>query len=217
MGESAGGQRESVRGERESLVYRIGRVICRLWTTEWFDLKVYGLRHVPRRGGVLIVSNHQSFLDPVLLAVQLPRPVSFLARHGLFENRFFGWLIRNLNAYPVRQGEGDVGAVKETIRRLQEGHALNLFPEGSRSDDGQIGPMQPGVGLIVRRAGVPVVPAVIHGSFEAWPRQKKLWHKHPIRVLYGPPMDLKDLKAAEIVKRIDETLRTMFDELRRKK
>jgi 1-acyl-sn-glycerol-3-phosphate acyltransferase len=200
--------------ERESLVYRVGRMICRLWTTLWFDFKAYGARHVPRRGGVLIVANHQSFLDPVLLAVKVPRPFSFLARHGLFDNRYFGWLIRSLNAFPVRQGEGDVGAVKETIRRLQEGHALTLFPEGSRSSTGEIGPVQPGVGLIIRRAGVPVVPAVILGSFEAWPRDRKLWRAYPVRVMYGPPMDLKDLKASEIVQRIDTTLRTMFDELR---
>ena len=77
--------------------------------------------------------------------------------------------------------------------------------------------MQPGVGLIVRRAGVPVVPAVILGSFEAWPRSKTLWHAHPIRVMYGPAMDLKDLKASEIVRKIDVTLRTMFEELRQRR
>ena len=197
-----------------SLVYQIGRVICRLTCVQWFDLKVYGLKHVPRRGGVLIVSNHQSYLDPVLLAAKLPRPLSFLSKSELFEIPGFNWLIRSLNAYPVRLGEGDIGAVRETIRRLQEGHALNVFPEGSRTEDGEIAPMQPGVGLIVRRAGVPVVPAVIDGSFEAWPKADKIFHPHPIRVQFGPVMDLKDLKAGEIVKRIDTTLRRMFAELR---
>jgi 1-acyl-sn-glycerol-3-phosphate acyltransferase len=137
-----------------------------------------------------------------------------MGKSELFENRFFSWLIRNLNAFPVRQGEGDVGAVKETIRRLQEGHALNLYPEGTRTDDGTIQPMLPGIGLIIRRAGVPVVPAVIDGSFDAWPRDSKFPHRHPIRVMYGPAMELADLKAAEIVKRIDVTLRSMFPQLR---
>jgi 1-acyl-sn-glycerol-3-phosphate acyltransferase len=200
--------------EKPTIVYQIGRVICRVTCDRWFDLKVYGARHVPRSGGVLIVSNHQSYLDPVVLAVKLQRPLSFLAKSELFEHPSFSWLIRSLNAYPVRQGEGDVGAVKETIGRLKEGHALNLFPEGTRTPDGTIQPMQAGVGLIVRRAGVPVVPAVIHGSLEAWPKKKKLFHPHPIRVQYGPPMELKDLKASEIVRRIDVTLRRMFDELR---
>ena len=204
----------SARDADLTFMYQVGRVLCRLYVDQMFDLKVYGSRHVPRKGGVLIVSNHQSYLDPMVLASKLHRPMSFLAKSELFENRYFGWLIRNLNAFPVRQGEGDVGAVKETIRRLQEGHVLNVFPEGSRTADGMIRPMQAGIGLIVRRAGVPVVPAVIDGSFAAWPRQAKLPHRHPVRVQYGPAMDLKDLKAAQIVERIDTTLRSMFDDLR---
>lgn len=197
----------------EGLVYRIGRVICRPFCDRYFDLKVYGERHVPSRGGVLIVSNHQSYLDPVLLGSKLRRPLSFLAKSELFEIPYFGWLIRNLNAFPVRQGEGDVGAVRETIRRLREGHALILFPEGTRSPDGTLQPIQSGVGLIIRRAGVPVVPAVIDGSFAAWPRDRKLFRSHPVRVMYGPAMDLKDLKGKEIVERIDRTFGGMFEEL----
>jgi len=195
-------------------LYYFGRIICRTWVDQSFDLKVYNPHFVPRHGGALIVSNHQSNLDPVLLAAKLVRPMSFLAKSELFENRFFGWMIRNLNAFPVRQGEGDVGAVKETIRRLQEGHLLNVFPEGTRTPDGEIHEMQAGVGLIIRRAGVPVVPAVIDGSFKAWPRGSKLWRRQKIRVQYGPAMDLWDLKAAAIIQRIDTTLRTMFEELR---
>ena len=199
---------------KASVVYQVGRVICRLACVQWFDLKVYGLKHMPRAGGVLIVSNHQSYLDPVVLAAKTPRPLSFLAKSELFEIPGFSWLIQSLNAFPVRQGEGDVGAVRETIRRLQEGHALNMFPEGSRTDDGEIAPMLPGIGLIVRRAGVPVVPAAIVGSFAAWPREKKIFRPHPIRVRFGPAMELHQLKAQKIVETIDVTLRTMFQDLR---
>jgi len=199
---------------RGTRFYEACRCTCRLITTVAFDLKVYRQDYVPQYGGVMIASNHQSYLDPVLIASQLKRPLSFLAKSELFENRYFGWLIRNLNAFPVKQGTGDVGAVKETIRRLQEGHALNLFPEGSRCDDGEIGPMLPGIGLIIRKAGVPVVPAAIDGSFQAWPKSRTLPKPRPLRVLYGPPMELDDLKAAEIVKRIDVTLRGLLAELR---
>jgi 1-acyl-sn-glycerol-3-phosphate acyltransferase len=195
-------------------LYKGGRGICRVFTSMAFDLKVYGRPHVPLSGGVIIAANHQSYLDPVLVGSQLRRPLSFLAKSELFENRYFGWLIRNLNAFPVRQGEGDVGAVKETIRRLQEGHALTIFPEGSRSPDGELQPIQPGIALIVRRAGVPVVPCVIDGSFAAWPRHQKLPRPHPIRVKFGPAMQLADLKGGEIVKRLDAALHQMFAELR---
>jgi 1-acyl-sn-glycerol-3-phosphate acyltransferase len=201
---------------KDTAMYTFGRMMLRPWAAVWFDLKVYRPEYVPRRGGVLVVANHQSYLDPILLAVQIHhRPFSFLAKSELFESRFFGWLIRSLNAFPVRQGEGDVGAVKETIRRLQEGHALIVYPEGTRSLSGEIEPLQAGVGLIARRAGVPVVPAVIEGSYQAWPKGHKVFRPHTARVLYGPPIDLDHLKAGQIVQKIEQTLRSMHAELRR--
>ena len=198
----------------ESLLYTVGRTLLRPWTQLWFDLKVYGVHHVPRRGGVLIVSNHQSYLDPIILGVKVPRAFSFLAKSELFENPHFGWLIRSLNAFPVRQGEGDVGAVKETIRRLQEGHALIVYPEGTRSLSGAIEKIQAGVGLIIRRAGVPVVPAVIDGSYDAWPKERKIFRPHAIRAMYGPALAVEGMKASQIVETIDRTLRSMHAELR---
>ena len=202
---------------KDSLFYKVGRVPCRLYTTIMHDFKAYGAELVPDSGGVLIVSNHQSYIDPVLLGTAIKnRPLSYLAKSELFENRYFGFMIRNMNAFPVRQGAGDVGAVKETIRRLQEGHALNVFPEGSRTPDGELQPMQSGIGLIVRRAGVPVVPAAIVGSYEAFPRHAKFPRRRPVRLQFGPPMHLADLKAAEIVKRIGDTIRELFEDLRRR-
>jgi len=200
----------------EPLIYSMGRIFARPWADLWFDLKVYGVEKVPKRGGVLIVSNHQSFLDPVLFAVKLPRPLSFFAKSELFENKYFGAFIRSLNAFPVRQGEGDIGAVKEVIRRLQEGHALNVYPEGSRTFNGEIDKMQPGVGLMIRRAQVPVVPAVIDGSFQAWPRGsgQKIFKPHPIRIVFGDPVELHHLKAPHLIQRIGNTLNTMLNDLR---
>ena len=209
------GQSPPPRHLDEGFLYTFGRMMLRPWATLWFDLKVYGVHHLPRDGGVLVISNHQSYLDPIVLGVKVPRGFSFLAKSELFENRFFGWLIRNLNAFPVRQGEGDIGAVKETIRRLQEGHALIVYPEGTRSLSGEIETLQPGVGLIARRAGVPVVPAVIDGSYDAWPKGHKIFRPHTVRAMYGPPIDLEGLKANQIVQKIDQTLRAMHAELRR--
>src|SRR5438552_3418114 len=112
--------------QRPDWFWKISRMIARLGVTFLFDLKVYGAQNVPSTGGVLLLPNHQSYLDPVLIGVYLRRPMSYLARHGLFENKFFGWLIRRLRAFPVRQGAGDVGAVKEMIKRLKEGQVINL-------------------------------------------------------------------------------------------
>jgi 1-acyl-sn-glycerol-3-phosphate acyltransferase len=191
------------------------RMIARPLCVFLFDLKVYRRHHVPRTGGVLIVSNHQSYLDPVLVGVYLRRPMSYLAKSELFAgNRFFAWLIRRLRAFPVKQGAGDVGAVKEMVRRLKEGHVLNLYPEGSRTVTGEIGPIEPGAALVIRRAGVPVVPVAIDGSFEAWPKGQKRFRPYPIRVMYGPPLNIEGMKANEITAVIDRTLRRMLEELR---
>jgi 1-acyl-sn-glycerol-3-phosphate acyltransferase len=179
-----------------------------------FDLKVYGAHRVPAEGGVLIISNHQSYLDPVLLGVRLQRPLSYLAKSELFGNWAFAWLIRSLGAFPVKQGAGDVGAMKETIARLQEGRALNIFPEGSRTETGELLPIEKGVGLVIRKARVPVVPAVIDGSFSAWPKGHKLFRPFPIRILYGYPLDLSSMDRDQMIETIRRTFETMFAELR---
>ncbi len=199
--------------ERDQFWLR-SQATLRFFCTTFLDFKAFGANNMPAKGGVLLVSNHQSYLDPVLLAWPLRRPISFLAKSELFVNPKFGWIIRRLHAFPLRQGEGDIGALRETVRRLQEGHVLNVYPEGARSRNGEIGPMMPGVGLIARRAGVPVVPAAIHGAFASWPIGQRLPRPHRVRVKYGEPMMLAGRKPAEIVNSIDGAIRGLFDQLR---
>jgi 1-acyl-sn-glycerol-3-phosphate acyltransferase len=199
---------------RMSLLWRTLRVPARIFTTLLFDLKVFGTEHVPRSGGAILAANHQSYLDPVLLGVRLQRPVTYLAKSELFRNAFFRWLISSLHAFPVKQGAGDVGAMKESIRRLQEGYLLNIYPEGTRTETGQLGPILPGIALVVRRAGVPVIPAVIDGAFDCWPPHRKIPRPGRVYVMYGPPMDFAGAKGDEITRRIDSTFRAMLTELR---
>lgn len=203
-------------GNHPSTLWKLAQTLGRILTTCWFDLKVFGLQHVPRRGGVLLVCNHQSNLDPLLIGVRLNRPLSYVAKSELFENPFLARLLRWFNSFPVRQGSGDVGAVKETIARLKEGGALALFPEGSRTDNGDLLPVQRGVGLVVRRAKVPAIPVVVDGSFQVWPKWNGMFRSGHIRLVYGPPMDLSGLKEEQIVRRIEGTLREMFDALRKR-
>jgi 1-acyl-sn-glycerol-3-phosphate acyltransferase len=196
----------------------------RFWKTCWmvarfvaivfFDLKTYGAKHVPRTGGALLLTNHQSYLDPVMFGVNLPRSLSYLAKSELFRNPVFRWLISNLHAFPVRQGRGDKAAIEETIRRLREGHLLNVYPEGSRTENGEIGPIQRGVALVLKRASVPIVPAVIDGSFQAWPKGEQIFRSRPVRVLYGKPILVEGLKGDQIVELVDRTLRKMLADLR---
>lgn len=197
-----------------SFLWKNLQVIARIGTTLLFDFKTYGHENVPETGGVLLAANHQSYLDPVLVSVHLHRPVSFLAKSDLFENPYFGWLIRSLHAFPVRLGEGDVGAVREIIRRLNEGHVLNMYPEGSRTETGEIAPLEKGIALVIRKSGVPVVPVAIDGSFEAWPKGKKIFHPHPIRVKYGKPINFDGKKGEEIIRELEGELRRLLGELR---
>jgi 1-acyl-sn-glycerol-3-phosphate acyltransferase len=139
-----------------------------------------------------------------------------MAKFELFEHKQFGWLIRNLNAFPIRRGEADVSAIKEAIHRLQEGRILTMFPEGTRTRDGSIGRIQPGIARLIRRAEVPVIPGVIDGAYLAWPRGQKMPHAHPVRVAYGPALDLQGIKGTEIVPLIQRTLESMLADLRRR-
>jgi 1-acyl-sn-glycerol-3-phosphate acyltransferase len=198
-----------------SLFWRCAQLLAQVLVRLLFEVKVEGRRHVPRTGGVLIVSNHQSNLDPVVLAAFLPRPLNFVAKSELFANPLGQWLLRRLNAFPIRQGKGDIGALRETIRRLREGHLLNIFPEGARSPDGRMHPFQKGVSLVIQRARVPVVPAAIAGAYHAWPIHRPIWQPGSIRVRFGPPLKLADLGSAdEIVAALEREVHRMLGEMR---
>jgi 1-acyl-sn-glycerol-3-phosphate acyltransferase len=201
---------------QRSLLWKTLQVPARIFTSLLFELRVHNIENVPQTGGVLLVANHQSYLDPVLVAVRLRRPVSYFAKSELFENPFLGWLIRSLHAFPVRQGQGDLGAVREAIRRLEEGHILNLYPEGTRTLDGEIGPLQKGISLVLRKVNVPVVPVAIEGSFAAWSKGRKIFRSGQIDVLYGKPMSFKGMKSDEILKTLSETLTALLASLREK-
>jgi len=161
-----------------------------------FHMRVLGRRNVPRRGGVIIAANHQSFLDPPLIGLGAPRQISYLAAAYLFDLwRGFTWLIRSLNAIPVKRTGGDRQAYREMVNRLRAGGAVLMFPEGTRTWDGSIGPLRPGVWNIARRAGAPIVPAVIDGAHEAWPRGTPCPRPHPVRVMFGPPISAERVRA----------------------
>lgn len=158
----------------------------------FFGIRVYGQRNVPGTGPVILASTHQSFLDPVLVGLGLPRPVHILARDSLFRNRLFRRLIRSLNAFPVKRNAADYSAMHESLERLEEGKQLLLFPEGTRTRDGSIGKLHPGLALLARRTDAWVVPVTIDGAHECWPRGRKLFRPGKIRVLFGPPMRVDD-------------------------
>jgi 1-acyl-sn-glycerol-3-phosphate acyltransferase len=175
--------------------YHIARCLCGLFVILCFGFRVYNRQNVPTKGAFLLLSNHQSYLDPIFCAGLLPMQMGYMARDTLFKNWFFGRLIRSVNAIPVRRGQSDIGAIKAIIEKLNNGVPVCLFPEGTRTTDGRIARVKPGMSLLARRGRVPVVPMVIEGAFEAWPRDRKLFRVgSPIVAYYGKPIPVERIK-----------------------
>ena len=149
-------------------------------------LKVTGQEHVPRQGGFIVASNHVSFLDPPVVGVACPRPIGFMARETLFAHPLLGVFLHGVHCIPLRRGEADVGAIREAIVRLRRGEGVAIFPEGTRQLSGHLGRARRGVGLLAAHARVPVVPALVTGTFEALPPEAKKLGKAKIRVAFGP-------------------------------
>ena len=162
------------RVEAPSLFYRISRRWCQgVFLSAW-RLRVFDRCHEPTEGSVVYISNHQSFMDPPLMAMALKRPVHFMARDSLFGNPAFSLLIESVNAFPVRRGKADLGALKEGMRRLKRGGQVVVFAEGTRTPDGRIAPFLPGVALLAQRAAKWTVPVLIDGAYEIWPKGQAL-------------------------------------------
>jgi 1-acyl-sn-glycerol-3-phosphate acyltransferase len=155
-------------------------------------IRATGRQNVPRTGGVILVSNHLSHLDVFVLGILLPRPLNYVARSTLFLPGL-GFLIRSVGGFSIqRDGKGSEG-FKETLRRVRKGGIVTFFPEGTRSPDGELKELKPGIVALASRAGVPILPAAIAGTFEAWPRTRALPRPHPIRVHYGEPIAPEEL------------------------
>jgi 1-acyl-sn-glycerol-3-phosphate acyltransferase len=150
--------------------YRLLRYFAQAFFVLYFRGRVFGLRNVPRTGPVLLACNHQSFFDPVSSTLALHREGNYMARDSLFLQPYFRRFIESLNAFPVKRGAADVGAVKEILRRLKAGRMVVVFPEATRTRDGRIGAINANSLLIAKKAGATIVPCVIDGAFEAWPR-----------------------------------------------
>lgn len=175
------------------MLFYFGRFLFWLIFKSFFELKVIGHENVPVNGPAIICANHQSFMDPPLVGSSLKRPLNFLARHDLFKVPVFGWLIKHVRAYPVnRTGAGDPAAFKNIFRLIAKEEMFLLFPEGTRSRDGNLQKPLPGVGMIAHHTRVPIIPCYIAGSWEAFPRNRKFPKIYPLKVIFGKSIDLSE-------------------------
>ncbi len=154
-----------------------------------FSLEVIGRENLLLTGGSLLAMNHQSYLDPPVVALASdPRPIHFLARKTLMQWPILGPVFPRLNVIPIDQERPDMSALKSVIRLVRAGESTIIFPEGARTLDGELQPAQPGIGLIIAKTLAPVVPMRVFGAFEAMPRNGTKIRMHPITVKIGPPL-----------------------------
>lgn len=154
-----------------------------------FRLQVSGLEHIPPDGGVIICGNHFTAHDPPVVAISANRPVSFMAKAELFDNKFLGWIFRGVGAFPVKRGAPDRAALKRSIDTLQEGRVFGIFPEGTRNRTGQLAKAEPGTAYLALKSGAPVVPVGITSSYKLF---------SPILVKFGPPVDLSTYRDGKL-------------------
>ena len=177
------------------LSYRITRFCAQWIMVLYFRGRVFGLRNVPAEGPVVLACNHQSFSDPVSTTLALYREGNYMARDTLFRNPLFKWLIDWLNAFPVKRGAADVTAVKEMLRRLTAGKIVVVFPEATRTRDGSVSPINANSMAVAKKAGAAIVPTVIDGAFESWPRDQMLPAPRRMYISYQPVITREEVRA----------------------
>lgn len=162
---------------------------CRIFFTVWLRYRMRGHEGLPAAGGALLLSNHQSYLDPLLVGVGLTRPVSYLARDTLFSIPIVGWVVRNTYVVPLNREAGGSTAIRETLSRIQQGFLVGVFPEGTRSPDGRLAAFKPGFAALVRRTDLPIYPVGIAGANRAFGRGSVLIKPCRVCVVFGEPID----------------------------
>ena len=180
------------------------------------DIEIVNPHKRIHRGGAIIAANHTSYLDPPIVACAYNRPVAFLARKTLFR-KFGAWLYPRLNAFPIDRDHADLQSIRSILGKLKNGNRVLMFPEGTRSEGGQLQKAKAGIGMLVAKSGVPVQPLRIFGAYESWPRGGK-YRPHRIRVVIGDPVtfepdDLKG-KSRESYQRIADQLMAAIAELK---
>lgn len=171
------------------MIYNFCRSVLRIIYKILFRLEAVGSEHVPKEGGVLLCSNHLSLLDPPTIGILLKRKVHFMAKKELFDIFGFGWLIKELGAFPVKRGGVSKESIKTSLTLLRTGHVMGIFPEGTRNkgDEGGIG--KRGAATFALRSDAAVVPVAIVGQYKMFKKMK---------VVYGPPVDLTEFKESGV-------------------
>ena len=200
------------RGRLRGLLRTLVRGALLLLARLLVGLRIEGIHHVPRHGRILVVANHLHNVDPVLLGIAFPRLLLFMAKQELFAERVLALVMRIAGAFPVDRGKADRSAIRFAEAALTQGQAVAIFPEGTRSLSGKLGPGQAGVGLIALRSEVPILPVAITGT-ETLPgngqRHTGTPRRHEVRIRFGAPFRLPPPTSGQRTSSQDATDRIM--------
>lgn len=166
--------------------------------TIWLRYRIRGAEKIPASGGGLILANHSSFLDPLMIGLPLRRPVSYLARDNLFKVPVIGWILRNTYVKPINRDSAGTAVIRETVNRLDQGFLCGMFPEGTRSTTGEVGEFKPGFVALARRMELPIYPVGLAGTHLALGRKSLILWPYRVCVVFGNPIlpeEIADLKA----------------------
>jgi 1-acyl-sn-glycerol-3-phosphate acyltransferase len=177
-----------------NLSYRAGWHFFRAAFRFYFGWRVFDAAKVPLEGPVILACNHASFIDPPLVGAALPRPINYLARESLFKVPVLSAILRSWEVVPVDRDGGTGRGLKAILDRLNRGGAIILFPEGTRSSDGNLQPARSGIGLAVIKSKAPVVPVRVCGTFEAYGRNVRFPRPRRVAVKYGDALSFGDLR-----------------------
>ncbi len=188
------------------MFYSIARAIAWTILKIFWQMKVEGFENIPKKGAVIIASNHVSYLDPAVLVASLNRKIYIIAKKEVFKNTFVSFILKNLNAFSVDRESVDILAFKKAINILREEKVLGIFPEGTRSSNGELQELKLGAIKIAIKTGVPILPVGIFGTHKIYPRGIKfpILFKHKIIVKYGAPQYLDKLKSRDKVYQMEE-------------
>jgi len=188
------------------MFYYVVKAIFWLILKIFWRMEIIGIENLPQSGGLIIASNHVSYLDPAVLAASFNRKIYFLTKKEVFKNNFISFLLKNMNALPIDRGKVDMLAFKKAINILREEKVLGIFPEGTRSSNGELQELKLGTIKIAMKTGVPILPVGIIGTHKIYPRSIKfpILFKHKIIVKYGAPQYLDKLKSRDKVYQMEE-------------
>lgn len=190
------------------MLYKFARVICRIILVLMRRWEVRGNERMPDTGGVVLVANHMSYWDPVVVGCAFNRRVNFMAKWELFQIPLFGKAIRVMGAFPVRRDRSDRNAIRTAIKLLQEGEVVGVFPEGTRSHTGELLKPHLGAAMLASRAGVPLLPVAVSGTRGVF-KKAKVFVGEPFYILSGAKASKSDLEAAS--DRVMEQIATLLE------